>query len=106
LNKFNLIQQIRVTGDIMAPSLDNLDRLVRSPTGCGEQTMIGMAPNVYLMEYLKGTGQSRPELETAAKENIAAGYRREQQFRHSNGAYSVWGPKDKVNRGIIAYNNH
>ena len=88
---------VTVTGDIMAPSLSNLDRLVRMPTGCGEQTMIGMAPNVYLLDYLSGTGQSKPELESKAKSHITKGYEREQQFRHSNGAYSVWGEQqDKV----------
>ena len=88
---------VTVTGDIMAPSLSNLDRLVRMPTGCGEQTMIGMAPNVYLMDYLHGTGQSKPELEAKAKAHITKGYQREQQFRHSDGAYSVWGEQqDKV----------
>ncbi len=88
---------LQISGDIMAPSLANLDKLVRLPTGCGEQNMIGMTPNVYLMDYLTGTGKSEPELEATAKKYMTSGYEREQKFRHSNGAYSVWGPeRDKV----------
>ncbi len=87
---------VTVTGDIMAPSISNLGRFVRQPTGCGEQTMVSLAPNVYLLDYLRGTGQSKPELESKAKAHITRGYNREQKFRHSDGSYSVWGPQDKV----------
>jgi len=38
----------------MGPSIKGLERLVRVPFGCGEQNMIGMAPNVYVMSYLVG----------------------------------------------------
>lgn len=27
------------------------------PTGCGEQTMIALAPNVYVLQYLMNTDQ-------------------------------------------------
>ncbi len=87
---------VTVSGDIMAPSLSNLERLLKVPTGCGEQNMIGMAPNVYLMDYLAGTGKSEPEIEARAREHMSTGYQRQQKFRHPNGAYSVWGPRDKV----------
>lgn len=83
-----------ITGDIMAPALANLDSLVQLPTGCGEQNMIGMAPNVYLMEYMQGSGKLDPKLEVRAKQNMKTGFEREQEFRHEDGSYSVWGPKD------------
>ena len=47
---------VSVTGDIMAPSLANLDKLVTTPYGCGEQNMISVVPNIYLLEYLEGKG--------------------------------------------------
>jgi len=89
----------------MAPSLDvfsfyELSRFVRRD---GVENMIEMARNIYLMEYIKGSGQSRPRLEAVIKEDIAAQYKREQQFRHSNGTYwySSWDSKDKVNRDLL-----
>jgi hypothetical protein len=53
-----------VTGDILAPALSNLDGLVTLPTGCGEQNMITLVPNIFLLEYLNGTGRVEQKLET------------------------------------------
>ena len=45
------------TGSVLGPAMENLDELLRMPTGCGEQTMIGLAPDVYISRYLKVTEQ-------------------------------------------------
>merc|ERR1719495_726042 len=84
---------VYVTGDIMAPALENVGNLVRLPTGCGEQNMVGLVPNIYLLQYLDNTNQKEPELEKKAKEYMEIGYKRQQKYRHSNGAYSIWGDK-------------
>ena len=84
---------VYVTGDIMAPALENVGNLVRLPTGCGEQNMVGLVPNIYLLQYLEGTKQSEPELEKKAKEFMEIGYNRQQKYNHPNGAYSIWGDK-------------
>ena len=95
--KKNVFLQVKISGDILAPSLANLDKLVKMPTGCGEQNMIGMAPNVYATEYMIGTGNRDPTVEAKAKEYMLSGFASQQKFRHPNGAYSVWGPQqDKV----------
>lgn len=55
-------------GDIMGPTMDNLDRLVRMPYGCGEQNMISTAPSVFVSEYLKAyTNPDLSLLATAAR---------------------------------------
>ena len=59
---------VSVTGDIMAPALENVGNLVNLPTGCGEQNMVGMVPNIYLMQYLGATNQRNPELQRKARE--------------------------------------
>jgi len=84
---------VYVTGDIMAPALENVGNLVRLPTGCGEQNMVGLVPNIYLLQYLDGTKQKEPELEKKAKEFMYIGYNRQQKYNHPNGAYSIWGDK-------------
>ena len=66
---------------------------VRMPTGCGEQNMIGLVPNIYLLNYLKATKQRNKELERKAKEYMRIGYNRQANYRHKNGAYSAWGEK-------------
>ena len=84
---------VYLTGDIMGPALENVGNLVRMPTGCGEQNMVGLVPNIYLLQYLEGTGQKNEELEEKAKEYMRIGYRRQAKYNHPNGAYSIWGDK-------------
>ena len=38
---------------------------------------------------------SVPEIERRAKANIVKGWKRQQKYRHSDGSYSIWGPKDE-----------
>jgi alpha-2-macroglobulin len=82
---------VYLTGDIMAPALENVGNLVRQPTGCGEQNMVGLVPNIYLLQYLEGTGQREEELETKAKDFMRIGYRRQANYNHPDGSYSIWG---------------
>ena len=62
-----------VSGDVMGPSLSGLDKLLRLPTGCGEQNMIGFTPNIYVLQYLISTNQLTPEIETKAKSHMKTG---------------------------------
>lgn len=60
-------------GNLLGPVVNTtieggLEKFFRQPTGCGEQTMIYLAPNVYVLEYLMNTKQ----LSGANEEN---GYR-------------------------------
>lgn len=48
------------SGNLLGPVVNStieggLDRFFRQPHGCGEQTMIYSAPNVYVLEYLMRT---------------------------------------------------
>lgn len=46
--------------------LQNLDRLVQLPHGCGEQNMVLFAPIVYVLQYLEKTRQMTPEIKERA----------------------------------------
>ena len=50
----------------MGPTVNGLDKLLRMPTGCGEQTMIGFAPDVFVTNYLTATNQLTGEIEENA----------------------------------------
>ena len=43
--------------DVVQTIISGMDNLLRQPTGCGEQTMIYLAPSVYVMSYWKQTNQ-------------------------------------------------
>ena len=84
---------VHVTGDVMAPALENVGSLVSLPTGCGEQNMVGLVPNIYLLDYLAAVGkdENMPEIVKKAKNYMNIGYKRQQNYRHPDGAYSIWG---------------
>ncbi|PVD35131.1 hypothetical protein C0Q70_06412 [Pomacea canaliculata] len=65
--------RVKITGDILGPSVDGLDTLLRMPTGCGEQNMIRMAPNLYVSNYLKATGQMTSDLGIRIKNLLETG---------------------------------
>ena len=81
---------VYVTGDIMAPTLQNIDNLVNLPMGCGEQNMARLVPNIYLLQYLTATGRQEPALERKARMYIKIGFIRQQEYRHDDGSYSIW----------------
>ncbi|XP_067137235.1 alpha-2-macroglobulin-like protein 1 isoform X2 [Centruroides vittatus] len=83
-----------VTGDVMGPTLEGLERLVRVPTGCGEQNMITLVPNIVVLDYLKSTDRLKEKIRQSAINNIKQGYTRQQKYRHFDGSYSAFGQHD------------
>ena len=47
----------------MGPSLSGLENIVELPTGCGEQNMVRLAPNIAVLQYLTVTKQLNQDLE-------------------------------------------
>jgi len=90
----SLYSRLTLSGDLMGPSLEGLDSLVRLPSGCGEQNMILMAPNVYIINYLDAKRDVRSELRERALAFIQTGYSRELQYRHPDGSFSAFGEQD------------
>ncbi|XP_069700318.1 alpha-1-inhibitor 3-like isoform X2 [Periplaneta americana] len=86
---------ISVVGDLLGPTLQNLDHLVRVPMGCGEQNMILFVPNLHVINYLNATQQENPVLKAEAIKNLEKGYQRELNYRHSDGSYSAFGDTDE-----------
>ena len=65
--------------------------------------MLKIVPNIFLVEYLRGTNKSDTKLEDQAIRNMKIGYdRQNEHYRHSDGSYSIWGPsKDNKNNGSL-----
>jgi CD109 antigen len=57
----------------MVPTIDGLQNLIELPHGCGEQTMVNFAPDVYLTIYLKYTTQLTKDVEKKALSFIRSG---------------------------------
>ncbi|XP_050790972.1 alpha-2-macroglobulin-like protein 1 [Gopherus flavomarginatus] len=85
---------VTVLGDIMGTALQNIDRLLAMPYGCGEQNMVRFAPNIYIQQYLEKSGQLSPEIRDKAKGFLLSGYQRELLYKHNDGSYSAFGERD------------
>lgn len=85
---------LALTGNVLSQTLDGLESLLQMPFGCGEQNMILFAPNVFVMRYLKETGQIKPEIMAKAEKLMLTGYQRELTYRRSDGSFSAFGQQD------------
>ncbi|XP_018342836.1 PREDICTED: alpha-2-macroglobulin-like protein 1 isoform X2 [Trachymyrmex septentrionalis] len=92
---------VSLIGDILGPALENLDKLVRLPMGCGEQNMILFVPNIHVIGYLDASGIDNPELRAKAIKNMEKGYQRELIYRHPDGSYSAFGPESSEDGSSI-----
>ncbi|XP_052446900.1 C3 and PZP-like alpha-2-macroglobulin domain-containing protein 8 isoform X1 [Carassius gibelio] len=81
-------------GDVMGPTLKNLDKLLRLPFGCGEQNMIHFAPNVFVLKYLQKTHQLSSDVEAEATDYLLQGYQRQLTYKRQDGSYSAFGERD------------
>uniref|UniRef100_A0AAX7U735 Alpha-2-macroglobulin domain-containing protein n=1 Tax=Astatotilapia calliptera TaxID=8154 RepID=A0AAX7U735_ASTCA len=82
---------ISVLGDILGRALKNLDSLLQLPSGCGEQNMALLAPNIFILEYLKDTQQLTSTIEEKATSYLITGYQNQLTYKHTDGSYSAFG---------------
>ncbi|XP_037361109.1 complement C3 [Talpa occidentalis] len=72
---------------------ERLKHLIMTPSGCGEQNMIGMTPTVIAVHYLDSTDQWEKfglEKRQEALELIRKGYTQELAFKQPNWAYAAF----------------
>jgi len=60
-------------GDMLGPSVNGLDKLIKMPYGCGEQNMLNFAPNIYIRRYLETTGQLTNDIVDKSQRYMMAG---------------------------------
>lgn len=88
--------RLALTGSYMTQTIEGLEKLIQMPYGCGEQNMILFAPNVYVSQYLKETGQAKPEVLARAQTLMVTGYQRELTYRRSDASFSAFGNQDQI----------
>ena len=77
-NLFLFLFFAATSGNLIGPAVSTLisgglENLLRMPMGCGEQTMMFLAPNVYVLQYLSKTKQVTADIESRAYEMIQSG---------------------------------
>ncbi|XP_075152774.1 CD109 antigen-like [Haematobia irritans] len=96
--------EFTAVGDILGPTIKNIDKLVRMPFGCGEQNMINFVPNILVLKYLEAIKMDMPSIVQKAKNYMETGYQRELTYKHSDGSYSAFGEgHSESNSWLTAY---
>jgi CD109 antigen len=86
---------LTVTSSYLTQTIEGLEGLIQMPFGCGEQNMIVFAPDVFITEYLKASGQLKPEIMAKAEMLMITGYQRQLTYRHNDGSFSAFGESDQ-----------
>ncbi|RWS07950.1 CD109 antigen-like protein, partial [Dinothrombium tinctorium] len=86
---------ISAIGDVLGPSLNNIDDLLRLPYGCGEQNMLNFVPNIVILDYLTGAKKLTTSLREKALNHMQIGYQQEMTYRRNDGSFSAFGNNDK-----------
>lgn len=85
---------VHAMGDLLGPTLqvaiEGVAELLRLPTGCGEQNLIYLAPNVYVTRYLRATRRLTSDIERKALAVIRQGVTRQMTFRKPDSSFATW----------------
>ena len=90
---------VKIYPGVVSQVVEGLDGILRMPNGCFEQTSSTTYPNVLVLDYLKTTNQTSPEVQLKAEEYINLGYQRLTTFEvESSGGFSLFGdpPADRM----------
>ncbi|HSR29203.1 MAG TPA: alpha-2-macroglobulin family protein, partial [Anaerolineae bacterium] len=89
---------VKIYPGILSQVVEGLDALLRMPFGCFEQTSSTTYPNVLVLDYLKSTSQTSPEVQMKAEQYINLGYQRLTTFEVPGGGFSLFGdpPADRM----------
>lgn len=100
---------LKIFPGIFSQVVEGLDKLLGVPFGCFEQTTSVTYPNILILNYLRQTGQIKPETEMTAEEYISLGYQRLVTFEVQGGGFSWFGdaPANKVLTayGLMEFND-
>lgn len=84
-----------ISGDVLGPALLGLQSLIRLPTGCAEEIMMYLVPDVLALDYLTLTKRLTRGLSVTALWYLESAYEKMLQFRHSDGSFSAFGNADQ-----------
>ncbi|XP_060108646.1 A.superbus venom factor 1-like [Heteronotia binoei] len=105
------VTQLTIQGNpvaqIVEDSIDgsNLNHLIITPSGCGEQNMIRMTPTVIATHYLDATGQWEKigvGRRAFAVQQIMLGYTQELAYKKSDHSYAAY-PRHPSSTWLTAY---
>lgn len=82
--------------------LTGMDRMLRQPSGCFEQTSSCNYPNLLVLDLLKSAGRIEPTIEAQARNFLDIGYKRLLGFEVKSGGFDWYG-NAPGHAGLTAY---
>ena len=85
--------KVKLYPSTMSTVIENIDSILRMPTGCFEQTSSSLYPDAVVLKYIKENEINDSALKEKAIEYINSGYQRLLTFEvpGSNGGFSLYG---------------
>jgi len=89
---------VKVYPGLFSTVVEGMDKIFRMPFGCFEQTSSVTYPNVLVLDYMKRTKRTSPEIQMKAEQYINLGYQRLLSYEVQGGGFSWFGdaPANKV----------
>ncbi|GLB53065.1 hypothetical protein NBRC110019_21050 [Neptunitalea chrysea] len=83
--------QFTVYTDVVGTVMDGIEGIMREPYGCFEQVSSTTYPNVLVLQYLRETGKSNPEIEEKALDYIKKGYKKLAAYETKQDGFEWYG---------------
>jgi uncharacterized protein YfaS (alpha-2-macroglobulin family) len=93
---------VKIYPGVLSQVAEGLDKMLRMPFGCFEQTSSVTYPNILVLDYMKSTDKITPELQMKAEGFINAGYQRLVSFEVPGGGFE-WFGKAPAHKILTAY---
>jgi hypothetical protein len=101
--------QLQVYPSTLADLQKGLEALLREPGGCFEQSSSSTYPNILVLQYLRESDQTKPDIERRASEFLDHGYQKLVSFECTNPAerkkegYEWFGGTAPAHEALTAY---
>jgi hypothetical protein len=101
--------KVSVYPSTLADLQKGLEAMLQEPGGCFEQTSTSNYPNLLVLDYLRESGQDRPEVERRARDMLARGYERLTSFEcldpshNTRQGYEWFGGTAPAHEALTAY---
>ena len=82
---------LKIYPGLFSQVVEGMDKILRMPYGCFEQTSSTTYPNLLVLDYLRKTKKTKPALEMKALRFLRLGYQRLTSFEVSGGGFSLYG---------------
>ncbi len=96
------LAQLKIYPSMTTHVIEGLDSMLRMPGGCFEQTSSSNYPNALILDYLRRSKKSTPEVEKKALAYLEQGYQRLLSFEVRGGGFS-WFGQAPANKILTAY---